>query len=249
MSNALRLTRNSMSLPRCVEPELLDELAADDPRALRSRQDLQRLNWLLGSTSILSRALDEIVGTTEPPHLVELGAGDGSMMLRLAQRRGSAWRGTRLSLLDRQPCVSAQTLAGLRALGWQVEVLAIDVFDWIAQPAAATDSIVIANLFVHHFAGQDLERLLAGIARRARAFACCEPRRSRLALAGSHLLGVIGCNAITRHDAVLSVHAGFRDQELSAVWSPSPVAEIGWRLQEGNAGLFNHLFVARRVGP
>ena len=30
-------------------------------------------------------------------------------------------------------------------------------------------------------------------------------------------MGLIGCNSVTVHDARISVHAGFRDRELSAI--------------------------------
>ena len=232
--------------PRRVEPELLDELSADDPRAMRSRKDLQRVNRLMGSASILLRALDRS-GDTKPPRLlVELGAGDGSVMLRMARARRKRWAGARLILIDRQPCVTAETLAEFRALGLQPEVLAIDVFEWLAQLGDVHADIVIANLFLHHFSGEALEQLMQGISRRARAFVCCEPRRSRLALVGSHLLGVIGCNAVTRHDAVLSVHAGFRGSELSALWPQTATVADAWRVDESAAGMFSHLFVASR---
>ena len=36
---------------------------------------------------------------------------------------------------------------------------------------------------------------------------------------------------MTRHDAVVSVRAGFRDGELSALWPHEP----GWKLDEGAA--------------
>ena len=80
--------------------------------------------------------------------------------------------------------------------------------------------------------------LLAG---RTRCFVACEPRRSRLALAGSSLLGVIGCNDVTRHDAVVSVRAGFRDGELAALWPRD-----GWEIRERGRGLFSHVLAARR---
>ena len=57
--------------------------------------------------------------------------------------------------------------------------------------------MVLANLFVHHFEGELAARLLDGIGTHADAFVCCEPRRSRFALAGSRLLGLIGCNDVT----------------------------------------------------
>lgn len=231
-------------LPRRVQAELLDTLPADDPRAVRSRRDLRRINWLMGNAALLRRALDRIVAADTSPHLVELGAGDGSLMLELARHRGTRWRDAHVTLIDRHPCVSATTLQALRNPGWQVEVAACDVFDWLAQAQTSPHAVVIANLFMHHFAPTELARLMRAIAQRARAFVCCEPRRSRVALAGSHLLGLLGCNAITRHDAVLSVHAGFCDHELTTMW-PAPVARGSvWQVSETSVGLFGHRFVA-----
>jgi hypothetical protein len=63
-----------------------------------------------------------------------------------------------------------------------------------------------------------------------------------VASAGSRLLWAIGCNHVTLHDAAASVRAGFRGQELLALWPHSS----GWDLQEHAAGLFSHSFVARR---
>ncbi|MEO6066304.1 MAG: hypothetical protein ABIP49_11055 [Lysobacterales bacterium] len=244
------------ALPRRVEPEWLDELPADDPRAVRSRRDLKRVNRWMGSMSILLRELDRVVlehagdaAAAAPPHLVELGAGDGSLMLRIARQRKAQWPGMRLTLLDREPVVDAATLAEFRKLGWQVDVAAVDVFDWLAQPHDERRNIVCTNLFVHHFAGQQLEQLLQGIALMTgtQAFVCLEPRRSRFALGGSHLLGAIGCNAVTRHDAVLSVHAGFRDGELGALWPSASQHGSEWNVRESAAGIFSHLFAATRA--
>ena len=236
-------------LPRRVEPEWLDELPAYDPRAVRSRRDLKRVNRLMGSASILLRELDRVVDADSPLHLVELGAGDGSLMLRIARQRKVQWPCIHLTLLDREPVVDAATLAEFRELGWQVDVAAVDVFDWLAQPQGERETIVCANLFVHHFEGEHLQRLLQGIAGlpRASAFVCLEPRRSAVALAGSHLLGAIGCNAVTRHDAVLSVHAGFRDGELGALWPQASQHESNWSVRESAAGIFSHLFAATRA--
>jgi len=67
-----------------------------------------------------------------------------------------------------------------------------------------------------------------------------EPRRHFAARLGCELLWMIGCNRVTRHDARLSVRAGFRGQELSSLW---PNID-GWSAHEQPAGLFSHLFVA-----
>ena len=52
------------------------------------------------------------------------------------------------------------------------------------------------------------------------------------------LVGLIGCNSVTRHDAVVSVRAGFTNRELSDLWP----TQGAWLLQEQRAGLFSHLF-------
>ena len=234
-----------MAFARSVEPEWLDELPASDPRAIRSRGDLRRVNRLMATTRLLARALDPLLAGRRDARIVELGAGDGSVMLRVARARADRWPPVALGLLDMQPVIDADVLEHYRALGWQPEILHADVFDWLADaaPAGQDRPIIVANLFLHHFDGQRLTDLLHGIAARARAFVCLEPRRSPTALLGSRLLGAIGCNDVTRHDAVVSVRAGFRGDELSTRWPP----DAGWQLQEGNAGMFSHGLVAVRT--
>src|SRR6185312_2676586 len=100
-----------------------------------------------------------------------------------------------------------------------------------------------ANLFLHHFEAPALAHMLALAASRTRLFVGCEPRRSRFALAGASLLGIVGCNDVTRHDAVVSVRAGFRGGEIGSLWPAD-----GWRVEEGAWGLFSHRFVASCTG-
>ena len=233
-------------MPRVVEPEWLDHLPADDPRAIRSRSDLRRVNRVMSATRWLGEALDPLVAGRASVRMIELGAGDGSLLLRLAQSRAHAWPPISLGLLDLQPVVAPATLARYRALGWTPEVIRGDVFDWLAGTHAKTCAedapIIVANLFLHHFEGERLVALLHGIETRARAFVCLEPRRSRTSLFGSRLLGALGCNDVTRHDAVVSVRAGFADHELSECWP----RDQGWELREHRAGLFGHRLVAVR---
>lgn len=239
-----------MSMARVVEPEWLDHLPADDPRAIRSRGDLRRINWLMSATRLLGEALDPLVAGRAEVRIVELGAGDGSLLLRLAGSRAMSWPAVTLELLDLQPVVAPATLARYGELGWTANVVCTDVFDWLAATHVDADSemvdkptIIVANLFLHHFEGQLLLDLLHGIAARAHAFVCIEPRRSSIALLGSQLLGAIGCNAVTRHDAVISVRAGFAGHDLSECWPQDPV----WDLREHAVGLFSHRMVAVRT--
>lgn len=227
-------------LERCLEPEWLDELPGDDPRAVRSRRDLRLMNRLMGHAGIIGNALRDVVmcGT---PRIAELGAGDGTLLLRVTGRAKKRWAGgADIVLVDRQPVVSAETGERYRNVGCRVAIDGADVFEWLERDGAVYDAIV-ANLFLHHFEGERLATLLQLAAARTNAFVACEPRRARLPLVGSHMLGVIGCNDVTRHDAVLSVRAGFTGRELSEAWPRG-----SWKLEERKAGFFSHLFVATR---
>lgn len=234
--------RIDLPLPRRVQPEWLDALAADDPAARRCRGDLRRLHRLMGTLTILLSALDRAAAGSAPRSILELGAGDGSLMLRLARRRAARWPGVALTLLDRQGLVEAETLQGLRAFDWKPSVAQADVFDWLAGPDAMRWDMIVCNLFVHHFPPADLSRLFSAIAARCRVFFCCEPRRAAFPLLGSHLVGMLGAGAVMREDAVLSVHAGFRGEELTAAWP----AGDAWQLHEYPAGLFSHCLLAVR---
>lgn len=243
---AAREAMTAGALPRRVTPELLDELPVSDPRAIRSRRDLKLVNRLMGARTMLLRVLDA-AASASPMRLVELGAGDGAMMLGLARSRARRWPGVEATLVDLQPSVSDDTLSAIRDFGWSADVVEADALEWLERPEAGGDAIFLANLFVHHFEGDRLARLLGGIAAKARMFVCAEPRRSAVSLVGSHLLGLVGCNDVTRHDAVVSVHAGFRDQELSSAWREvCPPDSAAWKLAETAAGIFSHLFVAMR---
>jgi hypothetical protein len=232
-------------LQRRVEPELLDALAADDPRALRSRRDLRRIHRVMATLPILRRALLRGTARFTPHTLLEIGAGDGSLMLRLAQEQAACWPAVEVTLLDRMNAFAPATLDAIRNLGWTPHVLTVDVFDWLERHDNSCPDVVIANLFLHHFSSDELARLLPGIAARSRIFLCCEPRRSALSLAGSHCIGLLGAGPVTRRDAVSSVHAGFRAHELSELW-PHP---DDWILREYAAGLFSHCFLATRKEP
>jgi hypothetical protein len=225
------------TLERRLEPEWLDELPGDDPRAVRSRRDLRLMNRIMGHAGAIGRVLRARVPGAAPS-VAELGAGDGTLLMRMASE--ARWQGgADIVLVDRQPVVTAATSERFRQLDCRVRVDAADVFDWLGAGGQRYDAIV-ANLFLHHFDGEQLERLFALAAARTGLFIGCEPWRSRLPLGGSHLLGLIGCNDVTRHDAVLSVRAGFAGQELSALWP----AGGEWTLDERRTGLFSHLFVA-----
>lgn len=233
---------------RTVQPELLDILPPNDPQAVHSRRDLVRVNQWMRNPMCLAAAIQQALPPQPLAFLTDLGAGDGTFLLAVARQLSRSNRATEpqatpvsATLLDIHRNVSATTLKALEALGWHATPVVADVFDW--QPTSGAREVVIANLFLHHFDDARLESLLRLISQRAELFIAIEPRRAPFPLFCSHLLGGIGCNAVTRHDAVVSVRAGFAGRELSARW-PQPSK---WRLTERRAGVFSHLFMAQRT--
>jgi hypothetical protein len=230
-------------MERLVEPELLDELPPADPRAIASRRDLHRLNGWMGHAPVVSSALRDACGAAGPSTIVELGAGDGRFALRLALALSDAWPDATIVLVDRQPFDGAEADAAIARRGWRCERVCADVFHWLVHAPAGDREWLVANLFLHHFTDAQLGSLFAFAAGRCAGLVACEPRRSSFVAMLSRLVGWVGCNDVSRHDAVVSVRAGFKSGELSALWPDS----AGWRLQERDVRLASHSFVARRL--
>lgn len=227
-------------MKRILEPEWLDELPSTDPRAIASRRDLRRLNRIMGHAGTFCHLLRLRPPEPIPKRIVELGCGDGSLMLELARRLSPAWPHVEVVLLDGKDAVENATRRAIESLGWQVEIVAADVFDFLKKPANPVADLMLANLFLHHFSEAQLKLLFCLAAERAKLFAACEPRRAPVPLLFSRMVGLIGCIAVTRHDATLSVRAGFTGRELSALWP----TDVRWHLREQPAQLFTHTFLA-----
>ena len=229
--------------PRVVLPELLDELDPEDPRARRSREDLRRVHRLMGSVSVLEAAVRRLQLAAQPRRILELGAGDGSLLLRLG-RALPHWREIDLTLLDRHDLLSQETREAYGKLGWTVTMLRADALFWALEEHSMHFDLCIANLFLHHFASEPLVTLMAAIQRTSHAFIACEPRRNTFAQLGSRLVGLLGANSVTREDAVKSVTAGFSHEELTSLWSGP---EGDWLCDEYSAPPFTHCFTAVRA--
>ena len=232
-----------MSVPRRLEAELLDHLPADDPRAVRSRRDLKRVNAWMRNANCLAALLRSHSATRAPRTILDMGSGDGALMLEVARRLAPQWRDVRVILLDQQNIVSAATRENFAALQWHAEPVSADVFEYLSRAPSGSIDAITANLFLHHFTEPQLAQLLAKVSELAWLVVACEPRRAKLVIELSRMLWVIGCNEVTVHDAVASARAGFADAELSALW-PS---QDGWELRERSALIFNHCFVARQT--
>jgi hypothetical protein len=221
-------------MTRVVEAEILDQLPSADEAAVRSRRDLARLNALMGHARLIRKHL-----TPDISRIADLGAGDGTLLLNVL-RRGCPVR--EVVLVDQQRIVTDSTLAAFKNIGVEPTIAVADVCEWLAKTPIVPHTALVTNLFLHHFNPPQLARLLELASAKCDLLIACEPRRGAWSQLAASLVGLIGCNRVTRHDAVVSVRAGFRDHELSALWPD----RAKWQIEECSAGLFSHLFVARR---
>jgi hypothetical protein len=229
-------------MERVVLPELLDVLPPQDPSALRSRRDLRRLNAWMGHPRVMARALRQNLPDQRTRQIVELGAGDGHFLLSVAKCLRRKWPGAEATLVDQLNAPDPQIYAQFNRLNWRVRPEICEAAAWLRQSPAASTTAVISNLFLHQFETAQLAELLRLAANSARVVIALEPRRAWLPRLAGRLLWAIGCGPVTRHDAHISIRAGFSSGELSALWPDKK----NWELIERSVGLFSHLFIARR---
>ena len=227
---------------RIVLPEMLDRLPPGEAAAQRSRRELRRVNAWMRHPAIMSRTLAQNLPGREAQSLVELGAGDGHFLLSVARRLRNHWPGSEATLVDRLEAMDPRTGEAFHRLGWRVSAATAEATEWLRQNQRGAHQAILSNLFLHHFPDPPLAELLRLASGSARLVMALEPRRSWCARLGGGLLWAIGCGPVTRHDAGISIRAGFADGELSALWPDRK----NWHLTERSAGLFSHLFIARR---
>jgi hypothetical protein len=122
-----RLFGSEGGVKRIVQPEMLDTLPPDDPRALRSRRDLRRVNAWMGNAGIMARALKEHwLVRPRPKSPNSAPAMEISCCESPKNEPGPLTQhcstGKKMS--------TAETLCGFARLGWRAEASIADVFDW-----------------------------------------------------------------------------------------------------------------------
>jgi hypothetical protein len=96
-------------------------------------------------------------------------------------------------------------------------------------------TVIVANLFIHHFSAEQIGWLGAQVRQRAQCFLAAEPLRARLPMVNGALIGALcDFNRVTWNDMMISIRAGFRDDELPRLmgWTS------GWRVSHTLLGAY-----------
>lgn len=186
---------------RSLTPELLDTLPHHHVDALASRQDLVRVNAIMRNTSWLLQQIQQAHRDFHIHQWVELGAGDGYLGNQLVQTfENDNCQITGLDFAPRPECWPEKW-------NWHQG----DLWQWDHWSQVEG---VIACLVLHHFSSDQLAELGKRIQKNCRFIIAVEPVRKKIHLWQANLLTSLGMNRVTRHDARISVKAGFYRNEL-----------------------------------
>lgn len=223
-------TSSPGSMLRTLQAEILDALPTDDADAIASRRDLVLINHLMGNQRWMRRALHQFAIGHDS--VLELGAGAGDF---------AGWLGPQQHV---PPTICGLDLAP-RPTGWP------SGWNWIQQDLLsfagyAEFEVVIANLTLHHFDADALAILGEKLRSGPRVILACEPARKRFHLWQARLLWILGVNHVTRHDAPVSVCAGFRGNELPQLLG---LAGPDWRTTVAETWRGAYRMIAVRNSP
>ena len=184
---------------RKVEPEWLDRLPADDPRAIRSRRELRWINALMRNESWILQKIQQHSKQIKGP-VTEWGAGEGELCRKIKQ----ALPNSEVSAID---LVAAPPQ-------WPSEI-AWHMGDLTEMKPIGTDLTIVANLFLHHLTNDQLRQLQPWW-ENASLIIINEPLRKHSSHFWGRCLWPI-LHDVTRHDMHISIDAGFVRGELKAI--------------------------------
>ena len=197
-----------------VGTELLDDPAADPVAVRRSLGHIARANRWFGGVASLGWALGRVTRDVPPGselRLLDLGTGAGD--LPLAARRWGRRRGIRIVPAG----LELSRVAAALARGAGVPTF---VADATAPPVRESGiDIVLVSQLAHHLSPDGVVSLFQAANRVTRgAVIVLDLRRAHFAgvafRAGATLLGF---DAVTRHDGLVSIRRGYTATELRAL--------------------------------
>jgi hypothetical protein len=233
---------------RLLIPEILDSLPPNDPRAVRSRRDLVFINAMMGNYRWIARRVLLARGCN---NWIELGAGDGPLAVALPDRSTGSVQITGMDLAPRplrwptnwdwiQGDLS-ETLPLAREGVFSQRPATKEYEECRREQSAVHHRGLVANLFLHHFDGEELSRIGAFVNESFSRLVLVEPARYRaFRILGFLLFPFV--NDVTRHDLQISIGAGFRKGELSKALQ----LDQSWQIAESTTVFGAHRFEAWR---
>ena len=221
---------------RSNAPEMMDDLTITDERLTKSLEQLQTVNRFLGGFSAVFEALLPYMQLNQerPVRILDVGCGIGDIPAFLLQETGIRRWDVEFTLIDLNPATVSYAKAHLAsALDTSVRdrvTLAVADASRLPFPPGAFD-IVMASMFLHHFAGKQATQIVREMGRVARdGVIINDLHRDELAYFGiKALTHILPATEMVRNDAPLSVARGFTRPELYRIGRKAGLSNVRLR--------------------
>jgi len=199
---------------RVPSQEWLDEDLGTSEEIQQSFDDLWRINRWLGGVSGCLRLLDRYFARrgSRRARILEVGSGDSRLAAHLQSELARRNRSVEFVALDRR---LSHLRNGNHSAG-KLPRVAADIFN--CPFAEGSFDLVMCNLFLHHFSGDEavaLLRRLAGMA--SEAVLINDLERHLLPYLFIRVAWPFARSRITRHDGAASVRQAYTKDELAAL--------------------------------
>jgi ubiquinone/menaquinone biosynthesis C-methylase UbiE len=197
--------------------ELLDAPAVDDATLRRNLADIRRINAVLGWTRYAAAYVVRTVMAEGATHfsLLDVAAGSADIAIAIARRaraRGITATVVATDLSEQVVRIAVEESAAVTG----VRIERQDALD-LRYPVDAFD-VALCTLALHHFDPEAATTVLRNLGRVGRRVVVFDAARSPVAYAGAWLLTrLLRMDAMTRHDAPMSVARAYRRDELAAM--------------------------------
>ena len=216
--------------PRSERAELLDEDVVDPEELAGNFRDIQRVNRLLGGSSVILRHVPTLLSTTsatEPVTILDLATGSGDIPLAISQWARRRNLPLRIVASDVSPAILE--LARKQTSGDPAITIAEYDARSVPLPDKAFD-IVLCSLSLHHFSADNAIRVLRQMDRLARrGFILNDLRRGRIGYAAAWIASRRSGPAASRGGGL---QAGGKERRRSAgrgSRAPAPLPPSGPR--------------------
>jgi SAM-dependent methyltransferase len=200
---------------RATDPELLDA-GVSEAEALGSLRDLRLVNAVLGGRRALVGAVLPLLEGLPAPSLLDVGCGSADLPAAVAAEAGGQ---VRVVGLDAKELHLRQAPPSVRCVVADVNSLPF--------PPASFD-VVTASLFLHHFDGAEVARVLGALWSLARRALVVNDLRRALVpyLFGRIVFPWIFRSRVSVADGLLSIRRSFTRDELAAAFGQAGIPGV-----------------------